>query len=119
MRFRAIQSCFIGHHLLKPGQEIELADDYPETPGVIESVNRMPPPEAEKPKWDGTLKLKVPEPPKGGDEPNGEGEGDEDESHTEGGESASDPADPPKVLTRAEKAAATRAANKTKANQTE
>lgn len=106
MRFKAIQTCFIGHHLLKPGQEIELADDYPETPGVIEALNRPPP---------------APEPPpkneteQEGDEP----EGGEDESHTEGGESASDPADPPKVLTRAEKAAATRAANKAKANQTE
>ena len=113
MRFKAIQTCFIGHHLLKPGQEIELADDYPDTPGVLEALSRMPPPEPEKPERDGTLRLIEPKPE--GDEP----EGDEDESHTEGGESASDPADPPKVLTRAKKAAATRAANKAKANQTE
>lgn len=48
MRFKAIQTCFIGHHLLKPGQEIELADDYPETAGVLEALNRPPKPEDEE-----------------------------------------------------------------------
>lgn len=48
MRFKAIQTCFIGHHLLKPGQEIELSDDYPDTPGVIEALNLPPKPEADE-----------------------------------------------------------------------
>lgn len=98
--FKAIKVCYAGGELLQPGAEVWLSSDTPDTPGVLVALNRpQPKPEA------------VPEP---------EADKDEDEPiKEESGELAGDPASPPKALTRGEKAAATRAANKAKQTTTE
>lgn len=45
MRFKALTTCHVGGHYLLKGDEVDLSDDTPDTPGVIEALNRPAPPE--------------------------------------------------------------------------